>query len=358
MNFICILVSCVLLASAENENRAESFARETQKFAANLYTEIAKGQTGSFIVSPLSVQLALALAAVGASGETAEELASTLRIPRDNGELKKTFDEVTAHLNKNGSYTLASANKVYTGFKLDDLYETSLAKFFRSAAERVNFRDAQTVDKINSWVSKETFEKIKNLVKPNSFKNHTRMVLINTMYFKGFWEKAFVADDTQTRSFFLSETEEKKVEMMETTSKFKYAYNDKLNAQVLEMFYKDSDISMTIILPSEVNGLQLVEEGLEEVFREQSYYNAKVHVQMPKFVTKSDIKLTDVLKNMGIKTAFGNSAEFTGIAEDKGEKIKIDEVLQKAVIEVDEEGTTAVAATGGKGVYLLVGRNN
>ncbi|KAK5647766.1 hypothetical protein RI129_002658 [Pyrocoelia pectoralis] len=342
-----VLIFHSIIVAGDNSNRVKNFVEGADQFAANLYKELIKHRNENFVVCPISVQVVLALTAIGAKGKTLEELTTTLRIPQDVEEIDKTFEEITPHFNKTGNYTLVSANKIYVMNKLElnPDYENSATQYFRSEIESVNFLSQETIPEINSWVSQKTFGKIQDLIPPNSFNELTQLVLINTLYFKGAWDKGFNKSYTTERLFFTNESVKKKTEMMQITDTLKHSYNLKLEAHFLELPYKDSDISMTIAVPSNIDGIQLLEASIEEVLEPQVYGNRSVCLQMPKFTTTSSIELQNVLMGMGMKEAFGGFADFSGIVANGGRSLRIDEIFQKALIEVDEEGTTAAAAT-------------
>ena len=353
-----LLISGLILALAENTNRFQNFLKGNKAFTADVYTEIAKTTKTNFIASPLSVQIILALARLGARGKTAQELSTALRIPDNVADIEKTFEEITPRLRKSDAYSLASANKIYVkdGLKLNQNYKDSAVKIFQAEIENINFLNSETISKINAWIAQNTFNKIQDAIAPNSFNKLTQSLLVNTLYFKGSWDHAFNKIQTGLKPFFLSSTEETEATTMQTSDNFKYAINDDLKAEFLEMHYRGSDISMTIVLPHDTDGLSSIESRLSEVFNDQDYYETEVYVQIPKFKTSSTIQFTSILQNLGIKEGFQNSADFTEMGVTPHSLFKISSILQKALIEVDEEGTVAAAATSVMMIRPMVGR--
>jgi serpin B len=133
--------------------------------------------------------------------------------------------------------------------------------------------------------------------------------------------------------------------MMRITDDFGYAESDTVD--LLELPYGGNDISMVVLLPKDVDGLSKLEAQLTpETVRSwtSKLRNRKVQVYFPKFKMTSEFTMSDTLRTMGMPLAFSNQADFSGISAD--EALKISEVVHKAFVDVNEEGTEAAAATG------------
>jgi len=195
-------------------------------------------------------------------------------------------------------------------------------------------------------VEEKTHEKIKDLIQSDSLNSLTRLVLINAVYFKGSWAKKFDSSFTTKQTFYVSDANNKQVDMMKMTAKF--PYYETPDYQVLGMPYEGNDVFMYVILPRERFGLANVLKKLDgKTLLELVSKRAKseVHVSLPRFKLESTHALNQMLKNLGMKKAFDPiGANFSGIAED-GEDLFISEVLQKAFIETNEKGSEAAAAT-------------
>jgi serpin B len=127
------------------------------------------------------------------------------------------------------------------------------------------------------------------------------MVLVNAIYFKGFWTYQFDPQATYTAPFFLDDKSSVEVDFMRVKNHFKYGFVEKLDATALELPYKDSDISMMIILPNKRNGLADVESKLHTVDLSeisQTLRSQEVNVELPKFKIEFDIKLNEPLKKV------------------------------------------------------------
>jgi serpin B len=177
-----------------------------------------------------------------------------------------------------------------------------------------------------------------------------RLLLTNAIYFKGDWTRKFDEAATKEESFHLDRIDKVKVKMMRQQADLSYAKVD--DVQVLELPYGNRDLSMVVLLPSRAGGLAELEAALS-VNSVNTWLRAllphTVNVFLPRFRLTEQFALADVLRSMGMATAFDiTTADFFGIT-DPGAcilvPICISEVIHKALVEVNEEGTEAAAAT-------------
>jgi len=198
---------------------------------------------------------------------------------------------------------------------------------------------------INEWVENETNGKIKDLIPRGVIDPATVMVLTNAIYFRSEWARTFDENLTKDLDFHPEDGRIVSVPMMISRGEESiYNYTEKDGVQVLELPYSGVDLSMLVLLPKDgdldslINGLswemiQGMREDLEEM---------EVEVTFPKFRLSNKYFMRETLIDMGMKTAFDPSADFTGMLP---EPIWIDQVIHQGFIEVDEEGTEAAAAT-------------
>lgn len=208
---------------------------------------------------------------------------------------------------------------------------------------------------INTWVEKQTKDKIKDLIKPGILNALTRLVLTNAIYFKGNWVSQFDRKQTKDSPFYVKADKKVQMPMMYQKGDFKYMETHKL--QALELPYVGSELSMVILLPKNVDGLVelqnlLTLDTLNEWLR--NLREQEVEVYLPRFKTTSEFMLAEVLASMGMPDAFSlPPADFSGITGNKD--LFISAVIHKAFVDVNEEGTEAAAATAvvmKKSVYM------
>ncbi|ROT64348.1 putative serine proteinase inhibitor [Penaeus vannamei] len=324
--------------------------KKTTPFSLDLLKK-ALPPTGNFFISPFSVWSALVLAYFGSRGNTKAELEQVLRLtnrrtrspcsgPSNGGD----YDSQEANQN----YTINSANRIY--FDQSIPVRECVGKVLDDKVKLIDFKrpDAAAAD-INAFINAETRGKIPKLIEP-SFVKDAKMVLTNAVYFKGFWKYPFNPQRTHKDNFFINPKAALQVDMMSQTGNFKYVDSEKLRAQVLEMPYKGDAVSMVVLLPrsgraKEVDRLvrRLRPRRLVSVLKAMP--SVPVRVKFPKIIVESALEdeLISTLKNMGIRDLFSSAADLTDFTHVRG--LMVNRAIHKALIEVDEEGAEAAAAT-------------
>jgi serpin B len=198
---------------------------------------------------------------------------------------------------------------------------------------------------INDWVSDQTEDRINDLLQEGIIKPSTKMVLVNAIYFKADWMVKFDPDATRDAPFHLLDGSETRAEMMSKTM-YGLPYTSGDGFQAIELTYQGGTAAMDIIVPDEGNfaGFEstLDSANLSKILTDMQ--PTSVHLSMPKFNFTGEFKLSDPLKEMGMTDAFDeNRADFSGMTG--GRDVFIDNVVHKAFVAVDEDGTEAAAAT-------------
>ncbi|XP_046667305.1 serpin B6-like isoform X4 [Homalodisca vitripennis] len=348
---LCALVTMATSGTVElskDEMAAlETVTQGTNKFAISLYRALSRNQAGNVFVSPLSVQMVLALAYTGAKGSTADEVAKVLSLPE---KLDNTYSGYNALIRILQDPVLKLANRMFVEKTAGVLetFQKNAEKYFLSPAESVDFmKDTENARvHINSWVEDQTNKKITNLLAPGILSCDTRLVLVNAIHFKANWSKQFQEKDTKEQPFHVSKTKSVPVQMMNIKKKFGFVHDKDLGAKILELEYEGGHFRMLVILPDEIDGLAKLEEKLEKVnLSDKIKYMQQptVTVALPKFKMEETMDLNDILKSMGVETMFSQKANFSGISD---VPLVVSKVVQKAFVEVNEKGTEAAAATG------------
>ncbi|KRF78533.1 alaserpin isoform X3 [Drosophila virilis] len=337
------------MANTEANNVAE-FSRRLANFSVSLYGKlIALKPNTNVVFSPFSIQTCAAMARLGAVGDTADELDRGLGlVSSDVGKIAESFHQVLAAYEK--SSILRIANKLYVmkDYELADEFNSLLAKQFLSTAENVDFTlSAQAAGTINKWVEQQTNSLIKDLVPASLLGERTRLVLINAIHFKGNWVHQFPEHATRNERFHLNEVDGVDVPMMNLKERFRYANLPELDAAALELPYKDSDLSMLIVLPNSKTGLAQLEQKLRTTPLAQitdKLYSSQVVVKLPKFKAEFQVELTPVFQQLGMSRLFSDNANFSKMLKSP-ESLKVSAIVHKAFIDVNELGTEAAAAT-------------
>ncbi|XP_065369054.1 uncharacterized protein LOC135961482 [Calliphora vicina] len=329
-------------------------------FAADLFNVMVEGKsTQNIIYSPASIQTCMALTFIGAEGETAEEMRNVLRlgdgdkvqVAENFREFLKTAPTAADNLTDTTEVPLLKiASRLYVNEQLNvsaEFNEIS-QKYFDTQAEQVNFTDNKAVvEKINSWIEEKTESKIKDIMQEDAVNADTNAVVVNAIYFKAKWLNPFSQSSTSTSQFRLNLNDSMEAEIMYIEEYFGYVDLPELEASALEMPYENSDISMVIILPNEIEGLEKLEQNLRvmdlnEIIDKMTI--RKAHVYVPKFRVEFDVDLKEPLEKLGLSTTFSSSANFKGLFSTP-ELQSISEVKHKAFLDVNEAGSEAAAAT-------------
>ena len=339
-------------------------AERNNQFAFDLYARLAQ-KPGNTFFSPYSISNALAMTYAGAKGQTADEMAKTLhfRLPDDPlhaALVHVARGDVICQVQSKGEdqpFKLSTVNRLWgqEGLKIRPEFLRITQKYYQSDLQLVDFlKDPDgSRQKINRWVEEQTDNKIKDLLEKDTIKTDTRLVLTNAIYFKADWFSPFKKEDTRPQDFTMPGTPSFKVPMMNQTLYPAYLAN--ADFQLVQLPYMGNEVSMVVILPKKMDGLAAVEKKLSAKSLAQDLIKAnaagilpRVNISLPKFKMTQQFQLKDDLVAMGMPTAFGGQADFSGITESRADGLKIGQVIHKAFVEVDEKGTEAAAATAVK----------
>jgi serpin B len=292
----------------------------------------------------------------GAFRRTEQEMSNVLRFPAEQDDLHPVFAKLNETIfgDPHPDYTINVANKLWgqKGRKFEARFLELLRTCYDTDLEQLDFggQPEAACQRINQWVEEQTAGKITNLISAEALNEFTDLLLVNAVYFKGDWTEQFDETATKEASFPLGLLKKVELQMMHQQADFSYAEVDGI--QVVELPYGDRDLSMVVLLPKRVGGLAKLEASLSGS-NVSKWINALspqlVKVFLPKFRLTQQFALSDILKSMGMTTAFDiTTADFSGI-KDMGACILlplcISEVIHKSFVEVNEKGTEAAAAT-------------
>ncbi|XP_075545344.1 iripin-3-like [Dermacentor variabilis] len=323
-------------------------------FAFRLLPLLSGSQSDNVFYSPYSVTTALAMVYAGANGTTLRELHESLRyniVRLAQDKVLRAHAEHNRRLLAPSNTTLKIANAAVLDDKLNALpgYVNALNNGFGAELLKVDFIGAgqSAVNVINSWVNQKTQHKISTLFdKPLS--KDTRLVLLNAIYFKGTWRTKFARSKTEKAPFYTGDGRSTSVDTMQGSVKAGYAYARDIGATVLDLPYNGLDYSMTILLPRNKTGVEALRKNLTLLTLRDALARlseATVEVYLPRFKLEEEYKLKEVLPRLGIRRMF-NAGEADLSRINGGMDLFVDQVVHKAVVEVNEEGSEAAATTG------------
>jgi serpin B len=337
-----------------NEADLQTLVDGNNAFALELYQSL-RAENGNLILSPFSISLALAMTYSGARGETEAQMAEVLNFSGQEqthtafNALDLALEENPLTLDKDQEpMQLNIANSVWaeqTFSFLPDFLDT-LSVNYGAGMHLLDFINSPEPSRkeINNWVSDKTEEKINDLLPEGSINSEKKMVLVNAIYFKADWLDAFDANDTYDRDFNLLDGSTVSVPMMGQRMFIPYAVQD--GYAIAELPYAGESAAMTLIVPDE-GRFEEIESQLSYGMVQEALANittTDVAVAMPKFKYESAFLLSDALSALGMPLAFDeDQADFSGMTNEQD--LFIADVIHKAFVAVDEEGTEAAAAT-------------
>ncbi len=321
--------------AAGSYSSVEKFCSEFSKRA----TSIGAADENS-LFSPISAYFAMAMMGEGAGGTTLEEFKNVF------GEInEEDVFELISHLSTLENTTLKIADSVWldTGFTPKKEFIDILSRYYLADAYSVKIESAEK--QVNSWIEDKTNGMIKDMLTDDAFDADTVMALVNAIYMNATWLDEFDADMTRKREFTDADGKKSKVDFMYNGTEDELVIDsDDYIGTVLP--YSDGSLSFVALLPKDesLSTEALMDKisadgGFAAVGESAEYRYTRLY--LPTFDIRYASSLNDLFISMGLGSAFGESADFTGIAEG----IMIGNVLQNAHLRLDEKGTEAAAAT-------------
>lgn len=316
------------------------------QFALKLFGQVS--DMGSKVVSPMSVTYLMAMLANGADGVTKQEILKTIgaeNMPVE--EMNAFYHYLMALFQKEDPSTalnVANYIAVNKNYKLKAPFVATVQDNYQAGVESLDFQKTSTLSHINGWCKKQTDGMIPSIIE--EVDASAVSYIMNAIYFNGTWKDKFDKRDTQLERFQGYTRDVKRAQMMHRSDEYDYFSNDTYSA--VEMPYGNGSFSMMVLLPNADKSIdemlkQVTVDGLREM-RSQKMENCVVDLKLPRFSTALSLPLNDVISKLGAPTMFTGSADFSKFADGN---LAISKMLQKAKIEVSEEGTKAAAVTIG-----------
>nr|BAM36363.1 protein Z-dependent protease inhibitor [Oplegnathus fasciatus] len=355
MGFIFIVTYMCFLAPVHQAHLPSAtisdLSFKNMDFAMSLYRKISSYHDKNIFFSPLSISTSFAALLMASDGVTHEEILKGLNLEQldraDQPELiPRLFQLLNENITQNGSLKLDQDMALFMRqqFGVEKIFEDQIKTFFDTDIKSVDFADTKgSISFINEYIRHKTEDRVTEMM--STLDPLTQLMLINTIFFQGAWEKPFNPNFTENAPFYIDNYRVVEVPMMFKEDKFYTMEDIPLGAKVLKLPYQEG-VSMLILLPNRGMDYTVIDDEITaEKFLSwiKKLQKTKLDVNMPKFKMVQSYSLHNLLRDMGMTSVFSNSANLTKLSKDEG--LKVSEVLHKAVIEVDESGTTAAAAT-------------
>ena len=379
IKFFFLLAFCVLaaVASCEKEyvfdgerivlTRAESDFLETgQSFPFNLFGEVAKeNEYANVVFSPLSVQFANSMLSNGASGETYRQIINTLGYDDCSAnDLNSVYRKIVGGLDGvDASAKVSIANSVWIndGFTIQDDFKKAVVNCYDSKVANLDFTSSKAVKSINDWGAKKTNGQITDIMR--SIPPYSQIIIANALYFKGKWKDKFSRSNTGRGSFKALDGSLVAKDFMNAFFKMLYSESEDGTVRMCEIPYGNGAFVLDVVLPDEnMDFAAFVSDLSEDRWDNMFSYTAthEVRITLPKFKIESEYDLKRPLQALGMTLPYDrDNVDLKGIAYPtltgvSSPSIVLSESRQKAVIEVDEDGTTAATVTHHKGDWNLL----
>jgi serpin B len=332
-----------------------SLAGDDTAFAVALYGPalMAAGAGRNAIVSPYSVSATLTMVDVGAAGDTDAQIRSVLHLPGNGATVAPAYAALACENETDGSSAgnqLLVANSLWgqQGTAFQPAFLSTLSSGYDAPMQPVDFAGSAgaATAAINAWVSKQTQAEIPSLLQPADLDPATRMVVVNAVYFKGVWDTGFDPAHTSPQPFTLADGTQVSVPTMSGSVRF--ASGSLGGVSVYELPYKGGAMAMDFVVPDGALSdfeASLTPDGLDAALATLGSFSSS-EMSLPKFAFTTRHVLTPVLEGLGMTDLFDPlKANLSGISA--SEPLFVSAIVQQALVEVDEQGTIAAAATQG-----------
>ncbi|MEY9904200.1 serpin B [Catenulispora sp. MAP12-49] len=321
-------------------------------FGVDVFHSVADQDEGDVVISPASLATVLTMLLPGAKGQTADQMAKALHttMPADQfANALGSLDSATVQRGLADKADLQQFDTVWAqkGYGIQQPYLRTLASAFDAGVHETDFTNPENARQtINKTVADQTNGLIKELFGPGSMSADTRLVLTDALYLKATWATPFEKYRTSDKTFHLADGTTANVSTMGSGQDFAYAQGN--GWQYAELPYQQDHLAMGIVLPA---------AGTFDKFRTaltadqitamtSSATSVPVDLELPKFTFDTSRQLNGALQSLGMKSLFDpSSADLSAIPAKPG-PLWVGAVVQKAHVAVDEDGTTAAAASG------------
>ncbi|XP_036171663.1 protein Z-dependent protease inhibitor isoform X1 [Myotis myotis] len=321
-------------------------SEQTSNLGFSLLRKISMRHEGNVVFSPLGLSLAMAALMLGATGQTRAQLEGVLS-QTGPGDLPALFRRLRQHLSRNQELGLTQGSLAFVqeDFDVKGPFLNLSKRYFDTECVTVNFHNASQARKLmNHYMNRETQGRIPTLF--DEVNPDTKVILVDYVLLKGKWLTPFDPVFTKADTFHLNKYKTVKVPMMYSAGNFASTFDERLRCHVLQLPYR-GNASMLVVLMEKMSDHLALEDYLSTDLVDTWLRNMRtrhMEVFFPKFKLDQKYEMHELLKQMRVTRIFSpwaNLGELSAMARN----LKVSQVLQRAVIEVDEKGTEAVAGT-------------
>lgn len=319
-------------------------------FALDLFRRQAQQVDGDLAIGPGSLHTALSMILAGARGRTATEMEAVLHTSGLGARLHELNNALDRELRRRGEdpeVDVSIANRLWAarGLALRAAFIETLASQYGAALAQADFAGDPEGSRaaVNQWVADNTRDKIEELFPKGTIDQSTQLVLANAIHLDAKWKFPFPVAATRVEPFTLPDGNKVNVEMMHYDEYLPSGRGDGWTA--VRLPYGGDQLSMTVVVPDDLRAFEKRLDPALLVAIDGAIKDGGIHLGLPRFTAKTHLALADTLAAMGMPSAFGGGADFSGMTGSQG--LVLAAVEHEVLVKVDEEGTEAAAASGG-----------
>ncbi|CAD7082129.1 unnamed protein product [Hermetia illucens] len=341
------------MANSEKQDGPSSvFNRKAIEFGLDIYAALAKDdehRTMNTLIAPLAIHFGLGILYMGAAGRTAKEFQKCLRLSGTKQQVAKKFWRVICKYMDNRNTCVKSAVFMRDDITVDPKTDLLIKKYFKTEVQPIDCKSPTFMaGKINKWACQGTNQQISEVIHQDHMNTDCSMLLTCVTIIQRSWKKPF--SPTGNYTFWLNNTNTREVPMMIANDiDLRYYESTELDCIVLDIPFDDGDLSMLILYPNAITGIDLVEYQLQEldlIKLRRNTMDYKTSVLMPKFRLEGDMLLNEILNDCGIHAAFSeNQADFSQFSNSP---LFATEILFRAIVDVREGGLCTTREEGDK----------
>ncbi len=328
--------------SFAQDEYVEAIVERNNQFAVDYY-KIFNVPGENIVLSPFGVSNSMAMAYIGSEGKTQAQIANSMHFITPFGVLysfKQLIKRFQTYKSKEINLLIGNSLWANQNIRLEKKYKNLLKVNFSAHVQALSFKnsDKKSTKQINRWAKKMSNYNIRSLVRPETITENSQLIYSNFVYLNGDWENPFNEEFTGKEDFILPDSSVRKIDFMNQTAYLKYNENDVF--QIVELPYSGRNISMVILLPKTMEGIDTIENSMNPInfdFWTTELYTKLVSVSLPKFKSEFRQDVVPVVFEMGCELPFNDDANFKRIS---GDKTNISKIIQHTLIEVTENKNT------------------
>ena len=345
-----VIAAAVLLTSHTALVAQQGYA--ARAFSWKLFEVIAReNPTDNVILSPTSVAFAVGMVRAGARGATLGDINRVMAFPANEpADADPWARRLMATLTGNRDLTIRIANSVWVhrSFPVSSKFLGRTRRDFSAEVRTLDLTTSEAVEAINQWANDNTEGMIKS-IRQSPFPDGATAVLMNATYFKAAWRDKFDSAWTRPMPFHLANGQERPHPLMSVPCECTYLENDAF--QLVRVPYRGDSVAMYVLLPRQGYRLKDIASVLGadslHAWRARMTTPGRLRLLLPRFKAETTTNLQPPLVSLGLGRLFDeNEADLGGMVEGvMPTPLVVTEAVQKAIVEVTEEGTEAAAIT-------------